>query len=295
MFKGLRNIHYYFSEIITILKLNGLSSFLSLISLVLIFFITALTVSGWWMSHSFSDALMNQAEISVYYPQNLNSYSLETLKEDIQEIEGVKSISWVSAEEAYQTMSDILGQEAKILKQFDENPFEAYFEVSIELNQLEPVMGKLSQVASIEYVRDNRSVLEKIDHITQIIGIIGLIMIVAVGFATFLITSHIIREGVHAHRNQINTLQLLGAPDRFIHTPFVLEGILVTTFAGIISAGIFALFAAQFSQMTAGMLPFFPAMNTHRVIELVCIGLVGASAVLGLLSSLFGLKLIKNK
>ena len=295
MFRGFRNIKYYFDEVGTILKLNGLSSFLSIISLMLIFFITALTLSGWWLSNEFANALKDQAEISIYYPTNLNEFSLNTLVEEIQLIDGVKHLEQITAEDAYQNMSKILGQEAKILSQFEENPFEAYFEVSIELNKLDFVLEELKNVDKIEYVRDNRTVLEKIEKITTVVGIIGVIMTLAVGISTFIITSHIIREGVHAHRNQINTLQLLGAPDRFIQMPFIIEGTLLTFISGVFASALYVLFSLNFSKMTVGIFPFFPAVDKHALILIIGLSLMGASFILGITASLFGLKLVKNK
>ncbi|HAS73852.1 MAG TPA: hypothetical protein DCS67_06885, partial [Clostridiales bacterium UBA8960] len=140
MAKGFRNVAYYLSEVKTIFRLNGLSSVLSIISLALIFFITALTLSGWWMSTQLMDALKNEAEISAYFPQNTNAYTLEALQEEITKINGVKKVTLVSAEEAYERMSNILGQEARILSQFDENPFETYFEINIEIEELDAIL-----------------------------------------------------------------------------------------------------------------------------------------------------------
>ena len=66
MIKGFRNFKYYLSEVKTILKLNGISSLLSILSLSLIFFVTALTLTGWQLSTDFAASLKNEAEISAY-------------------------------------------------------------------------------------------------------------------------------------------------------------------------------------------------------------------------------------
>ncbi len=288
-------MRYYLGEVKTILKLNGLSSFLSVISLALIFFITTLTLSGWWLSTSFTEALKNEAEISAYYPEGLNHYAVETLIANIEKMDGVKSVKSISAKESFDQMSEILGQEAKILNQFDDNPFEAYLEIGIELDQLEPILTALEKNDQLEYIRDNRTILEKISRISGLVGLLGIIMSLAVGISTFIITSHIIREGVHAHENQINTLQLLGAPDIFINLPFIIEGVLLTFLAGILASGAYLGFATQIGNFTEGIIPFFPVINAQKILITISLGMVGISLILGLFASLFGLKLIKNK
>jgi len=295
MFRGFRNTKYYMGEVKTIVKLNGLSSFLSIISLALIFFITTLTLSGWWLSTTFTKALEDEAAISAYYPANLNQYAVEALIFEIAKIDGVKSVESVTAKQSFEKMSEILGQEAKILSQFDENPFEAYLEIGIELNQLEPILTSLEANDQLEYIRDNRTILEKISRISGLVALLGIIMTLAVGISTFIITSHIIREGVHAHEDQINTLQLLGAPDTFINLPFVIEGLLLTFVSGVLASAAYLGFATRIGNFTEGVIPFFPVINAQKILITIAMGTIGVSLVLGLVASLFGLKLIKKK
>ena len=295
MAKGFKNIAYYISEVKTILKLNGLSSVLSIISLALIFFITALTISGWWMSIRLSDALKAEAEVSAYFPQETNVYALEALSDRLKEIDGVNEVTLITAQEAYERMSAVLGQEARILSTFDENPFESYFEIGIELEKLDAILETLNQTEGLEYVRDNRSVLEQISQISNIVGVLGFAMLLAVGVSTFIITSHIIREGVHNHKDQINTLQLLGAPDRFIHMPFFIEGGILTTVSGLLAAGLFQTFGMRVSSFASGVFPFLPSIDGTEITLFVSVAIVLIATVLGLFASAFGLKMVKNK
>ncbi len=295
MFRGFRNAKYYMDEVKTIVKLNGLSSFLSMISLALIFFITTLTLSGWWLSTTFTNALEDEAEISAYYPANLNQYAVEALILEIENIDGVKSVEAITAKQSFEKMSEILGQEAKILSQFDENPFEAYLEIGIDIDQLEPIVTTLETNDQLEYIRDNRTILEKISRISGLVALLGIIMTIAVGISTFIITSHIIREGVHAHEDQINTLQLLGAPDMFINMPFIIEGVVLTLVSGVLAAAAYLGFATRIGNFTEGVIPFFPVINAQEILITIATGTIGVSLVLGLVASLFGLKLIKKK
>jgi len=295
MFKGLKNTNYYLGEVKTIIKLNGFSSFLSVISLSLIFFITTLTLTGWWLSTTFTNALENEAEISAYYPADISLNNVQGLILEIQKMEGVKTVTAVTAEQAYDKMSEILGQEAKILSQFDENPFEAYLEIGIDLDRLEPILTTLELNDQLEYIRDNRTILEKISRISTLIALLGIIMTLAVGISTFIITSHIIREGVHAHEAQINTLQLLGAPDTFINLPFIIEGALLALISGILAAIAYLGFMRVVGNFTDGVIPFFPIIETQTVFISISVGTICVSLILGLLASLFGLKLNKKK
>lgn len=295
MRKGSSNIGYYLSEVVTIFKLGKLSVFLSFISLAMIFFIALLTVSGWLISQNLSDALKDEAEISAYMRPDLNAYSKAALMAEIKEILGVISVTEVTAETAYEQMSEVLGQEASILSQFEENPFEAYIAIGIDLDQRKEVLERLSAFEQIEYIRDNQSVLEKIDRITKIIGLIGLLATIAVVVATFIVTSHIIREGVHMHKDQINTLKLLGAPDAFIQTPFIMEGILLTLLASTLSLSAFMLFSIQITRGMSDLLNFLPQLDRQSMMLTIGSGTIIIAILLGFVASVFGLKMVKER
>ncbi len=245
---------YFLKEIKTIFLLNGFSSLLSLLSLILIFFVVMLAISGWWISTDLVQAIRNEAEISVYYEASTNA---DGLKSDLQTIAGVKEVISIKAEQALDKMTEILGDDAKVLANFEENPFEAYFEVQIELEQLDTIIEQVKLIEGVDYVRDNQTVLNKIELIANIITALGVIIAVAVSIATFIITSHIIREGVHSHRAQINTLKLLGAPEWFVNLPFICEGVLLTFISGAISTSLFIYFILQLNEKYSVQLAFY--------------------------------------
>lgn len=289
------NFTYFIKETFTIYKTNKLSSLLSLISLSMIFFISILIISGWGISREFVNLLKDEAAISVYYTPNLNPYSLEELKDAVLTIEGVTDVTDVSADESYKQMENILGSEAKILNQFDKNPFVPYLEVSVQLEEATTIGTKIGELANVDYVRDNQAVLDKIAQISLIIGSIGLLMTVAVVVATILITSHIIREGVHTNEAQINTLQLLGAPDLFIHLPFWMSGVLISFIAGILA--LVMTFVVQLNLSAGGdrILPFLPEFNHVLSFSKITLSVILSSVVIGATSSWFGLRMVKQR
>jgi len=291
----MNNLGYFFREMKTILRLNGFSGVLSVVSMSLIFFVALLAVTGWWVSSEMVRELRAQAEISVYYPQAASPADVETLKHDVQSVSGVRSVTSVSADEAKASMSKILGPEAQVLSHFDKNPFEAYLEVNVDLSKLESVLKAVKVVKNVEYVRDNRSVLNRLSAITSGISALSLIVASAVCVAAFIITAHIIREGVHSHRDRIYTLKLLGAPNGFINAPFILEGVLLTTISGLVASGAFMLFFSHLGQGISGSLLFLPAVDYGLIRNTLAGGILAVSVVMGALASVFGLGLVKDK
>lgn len=295
--KILSNLGYVFREMRTILKLNGLSSLLSVISLTLIFFVAILAAGSWQISDTLVRALEKEAEISVYYDTtrvDSGELDLSALISEIESADGTLNTHPISAQEAYLQMSGILGQDAAVLSHFDENPFEPYLEVGIDLAKLDTIIAEIQGMNGVIYVRDNQTVLEKVASIAGVVSGIGIFVALAVGLATLMVTSHIIREGVHANREQIMTLKLLGAPNGFIFQPYVAGGVILTTLAGILASGLFWGFMKSVGAALADVITFLPPVNASGMIALTLWGAVVVSFFLGLAASLLGLSMVKN-
>lgn len=289
------NIGYFIKETGRIIRLNLLSNIFSVIGTSLILFILGIVIAGTDIGNRLVTMLNDEAEVNAYFSQEVTSRDWGTLARNIGAIDGVRNIRIVDEDEAKANMEDILGEEAEILELFDDNPFEAFVEIRIDVDAMDSVIDSVNNTEGIEYVRDNRDVLEKIQDITYALNIMGYLMIVAVGITTLIILSHMIRQGIYNNRNQINTLRLLGSPGAFIGLPYVLTGILLTLLGGLLAALAVAILINGAYSSISGTIPFLPLQPREELINKMTLWLPSLSLVLGFLGSLFGLSSIREK
>lgn len=284
------NIGYFFKEAKTIFKVDKGSNIFSIFSIGLILFILGLIFSGWWVSNEIVIALQGEAEISVYYEEDLENTEINNLVKGLEEIEGIKNVSLVGEEESYDRMADVLGTEAEILNLFEDNPFTAFIEVKVDIDQTDNILSSMEKIEDIKYIRDNKGIIDKLKSITNMLTVVSILIVVVVGISTIFVISHIIRQGIYNNRNQINTLKLLGAPDSFIETPFLIEGLFLTIggglFASLLVAGILYF---GYGQIKSALI-FVPLPSIESLIPKILIILMSISIALGVLGSLFGLK-----
>jgi len=282
------NIGYFFSEARTLLKIDLLPNMLSIISIGLIFFILALVLSGWDIMNFTIDIIEREAEINVYYKEGLSHEDISKLMDSIKSIEGVGAVEMVDEEESHSRMKDILGDEAHILELFEDNPFSPFIEVKINISESESILNRLHELENIDYIRDNKSVIDRLKDIVSVFKIIGLLAVAAVGVSTLMVVSHIIRQGIYNNRDEINTLKLLGAPQIFIDFPFLLEGLFLTLIGGFIaSTMIFILLNYGYGQVEMAI-PFIPLPSADSVIREVVMFIIVTSGILGIVGSLLG-------
>lgn len=286
------NIGYYLKEVKTLVKRDISSNLLSVISLAFIFFILALVFSLGVSSSFMIRQIEDQAEISVYYREDA---SLDSLIEALNTIPGVTEITPVDEETARNQMIKILGSESRIVELFDHNPFSPYLDVTIQLESVDEISDRTASLEGVELVRDNKEVLQKLQEISGIIRIIGLFILISVSIATLVITSHLIRQGVYLNRDSIGTLKLLGAPDGFIYRPFLVNGMLTSLLAGLLSLIMTYFSTSYLYGQVSGSLPFIVLPSFSQHMSTLMIFTLSLSILLGIFGGLMGIKSTKPK
>jgi cell division transport system permease protein len=287
------NIGYFRKEAAKTVGLNPLSNLFSLLGTGLILFLLGMVMMGWSVGNHMIDSLQKEAEISAYFEQGIGREQAEALVDEIKRVDGVREAALIEEEEAQNRMKEILGEEAHILELFDENPFEAFIEVRIDLDLMDSVLKNVKEQKEIEYVRDNREVLEQIRNLTEGIKRFGYLVILAVGITTMIIISHMIRQGIYHNKEHINTLRLLGAPNSFIGFPYLLSGLFLTLLGGLLAVALLRLLLESGYHQLGGAIPFIPLPTKEELFGNSASFVIMISALLGLFGSLFGLSSIK--
>ncbi len=288
------NLGYFIKEAKTIFRVDFLSNIFSILSIGLIFFILSMIFSGWEISNSIVEVLEKEAEINLFYDENMEGDKIGLLIEKIESIKGIRGASLINEEESYHRMVEILGKEAKILELFDENPFSPFIEVKIQIEEIETILNRLELLDGVEYVRDNKEIIDKMKNMITILTLVGILVIAAVGISTMIVVSHIIRQGIYNNREQINTLKLLGAPNSFIGLPFLLEGMFLTIGGGVLAFILVAFLINYAYGQIGNSLLFIPLPNSKVIINDMLIFILSLSVTFGIIGSLFGLSSAKN-
>ncbi len=103
--------------------------------------------------------------------------------------------------------------------------------------QAQIVIDQISGRPGVEQVEDQRALLDPIFAIMNAasytaIGVAGLMLVAAV-----LLISTTIRLSAFSRRRELGIMRLVGASNRFIETPFILEGVLAAFIGSVLAAG----------------------------------------------------------
>jgi cell division transport system permease protein len=166
---------------------------------------------------------------------------------------------------------------------------QTYWVNLVDPSQSDVLVESLSGMSGVDSVTDQRSYLEQIFSILNAasytaIGIAALMLVAAV-----LLIATTIRLSAYSRRREIGIMRLVGASNRFIQTPFILEGI-IAALIGAVLAGVAIWAVVKFfvQGYLTTTLPFTAFVNDNQLFWVIPV-LVVLGAALAALSAKFAI------
>lgn len=226
------------------------------------------------------------AELSVY----LDDQATEADRRAVEGMLGtggvVAGYEFVSKAEALQRFKQTFADLGGTIDALGGNPLPASYEV-----KLQPATGREANVdalasalrgaSGVADVRYDRQWLDRLLSAISTIRLFGLALGAVLVLAAALTVANVVRLNLHARRDELEIMQLVGAPSAFVRGPFVVEGLLQGGIGALVALAVLAaLYAALQARYLA---PLAASINLSSVRFLspgVCAGLlVGGMAV----------------
>ena len=176
----------------------------------------------------------SKPQVIAFFEDSATSNDVELIKQSLNQTGKVKSLKYISKDEAFQIYKDLNSGQPEMYEVVTSTMLPASLEVSTnnltDLNYINEILSKEPVVRTVGFPKDVvQNVLESTSLVRWVGGIIVCFLIVF----SILIILMIIGFKIRIKRNEIEIMRLLGASTWFIRAPFIWEGI---TYA-VIGAG----------------------------------------------------------
>ena len=231
--------------------------------------------------------------LHVYLRDDASSDQVDALKARVLADSRVASVGYTSKDQALARAQRRPGL-PELVDATNSNPFPASLDVQVK---------QVGDVGAIDaLVRDDvavdpsyptsydRGAYQRIQQVLFFAALAGAAFLLLLGFVALTVTANSIRSAIHARRDEVTIMQLVGAPRWMVRGPFVIEGALTGGVAGM-AAGIVTLLiclaliaagAGSFAQVAPGI------SVEVAVVAAILVFVVGIA--LGSGSSLFSLR-----
>ena len=172
------------------------------------------------------------AEMSVYLKD-------DATREQVQALESLVEQSGLSDRRQYLSKADALARFredfpdlAGATERLERNPLPASLEVRLGpkartvTTAVDDLAARLGSEPGVADVRYDRRWLSRLGSAVRFVRTVGLVIVALLAVAAALTVANVVRLAAYARRDEIEIMQLVGAPFAFIRGPFVAEGIL---------------------------------------------------------------------
>ncbi len=240
------------------------------------------------------DSLGTEVELTVYLAEDAPPERVSELEAAlVQRTQG--TVHRVSPAEALGRLATQLGEDGQALTELADNPLPWSVELRLPKSARDPAALKelaertkaLPFVTGVDY---GEAALERLSLIARALEIASLIVFSLVFLTAVIVVSATLQLAIFARREEIEIQKLVGATDRFVRVPFLLEG----TLQGLVAAAL-ALLAVfglvHWLEVEGGALGFVRLGGQLRVEWLRLAGeVVGIGCALGLVGSFIAVR-----
>ncbi|HEY8076558.1 MAG TPA: permease-like cell division protein FtsX [Labilithrix sp.] len=231
---------------------------------------------------------------SIYLKDNAAAQDVEALKQALTNVPGVTAVRYVSPAQARQ---DFGQKELGAKQELAALPVEA-FPASIEVEvrpdltdaEIADIVGKLQRLPAVDDVETYQAWTERLARLIKG-GVAAAALLALVVFASVLaVVGSTIRLALQRRRTEVEVLKLVGATDRFVKGPFLVEGMsqgaIGATAAIALLAALFLVVRGRLDAELASLVGVEPSFLPWYV----AVGMVGVGMLLGMVAALLGLR-----
>lgn len=257
----MRALQYFFSEAIESLWRSRRAAILSMLTIAAGLFVLGFFLMVNANLQRILGRWSDTAELAVYLRDDAQPANVAMVNELLTNSGLASNVTLVSKDEAKQEFARDFPDLAAATTSLQRNPFPASFAVRLNANAqsapaaVENLTATLRAAPGVADVRYDRTWIARLNSTIGVIRGVGLAIVLLLAIASALTVANVVRLTAMARRNEIEIMQLVGAPFAYIRGPFIAEGLLQGGVGALVAIAllllVFAAIRARFGTLMA--------------------------------------------
>jgi cell division transport system permease protein len=288
----MRALRYAFEEALTSLWRGRQAGLLSTLTIALALFVLGGFLDVTSNLERLGAEWSNAAELSVYLKDDITPAERQAVEGVVAPSDLIAAHEYVSKPDALARFKQTFGDLTAAVDGVGGNPLPASFEVRLRpgpgvSDSVDALASRLRQMAGVADVRYDRQWLTRVLSAINVVRGVGLVLGSVLVVAAALTVANVVRLALYARREELEIMNLVGAPQAYVRGPFVMEGVLQGGMGALIALA--ALAGVFFALRGRYLVPLASAINVtsiHFLPAELCAGLVVGGMAVGCLGGL---------
>lgn len=228
----LNTIGYCLKQGIGNIKRNKMFSVASVITIVVCIFLFGLFYAILANFQYMLSEAENTVGVTVFFEDNMKEKDILSLKEELEERDDVRTVDYVTEEDAWNEFKEIYFAEMPELAEgFEgENPLvgSASFEIYLkDLSKQKQLVAELEEMEGIRKVTYSELAAGGLEDMQSLVGWVSLFVTGVLFIISVFLISNSITLSYTVREKEMHTMKWLGATNLFVKAPFIIEGLLL--------------------------------------------------------------------
>lgn len=235
-------------------------------------------------------SVTSKLTITGFFSLDATPQEIANVTEEIKAIDGVKSISLITSEQAKQDFLNVFPQYKDIINSLKRNPLP--YTIKVEINDLssgDRIKDLIKDFPAIDSVVFSADTAKKLSNLVKLLWTLFVsILIVVIAEFIFIVQSST-SFLIDFRKTEIKVLNIIGADRSFIEFPFLILFSLFSTIAWAISIFVLQKINIWSDSIVQGLLPYSNAYFSVNTVN-VFLSLLAFSLALSIIGSLIPLR-----
>ena len=205
------------------------------VSAILLISLSLAALGAFWLLSSnlgqAVDQFRERVRIIVYLKRELPTNESNALVERVRRMPGVAAVRYVGKIEALGTLKQVLGKDAAVADSLPQNPLPASLEITptAEGATLDGARSLVTRLAALPETDEVGGGLDWMDRFAQgqrLLWLFGLAVGAVLAGAAILTVATATALVLHARRDEMEIMRLVGAPEHVVQLPLLMQGMM---------------------------------------------------------------------
>ncbi|MBQ7037638.1 MAG: permease-like cell division protein FtsX [Clostridia bacterium] len=188
------------------------------------------------VEHAF-DWAYQQNVVVAYAKADVTDERATAMKTELEALDNVAQVEYISKEALLERYKDEFGELLEDLEA--DNPLQDAFVISFEdLGLFDKTVSSVKTVEGIDKVDYDQALSQTLVKVRRVVLTVGVWVIALLLIVSLFIIANTIKLTVYSRRREISIMRSVGATPWFVRFPFMVEGIILGSAAGVVSYGL---------------------------------------------------------
>lgn len=230
----------------------------------------------------------NQNVVVVFVEDGLDKDSVAKVGTDLEALQNVSNVEFIGKDEAFLDQLNSFGLEADSFSNLLENPLPDSFNVTVsDVESFDVTLTSIKNVAHVSSVRESQELVSQISALQTSISAICAVIVILLFVVSIFIITNTIRITMVSRKVDIEVMKSVGATNTFVRWPFIVEGVTIGVFSGLVALGLtylvqhlegdaFSALITVFGGSAISFTVYLPYLTAGYIVAGIFIGLFGS-------------------